>query len=130
MSEDQREIRRKKRVIEYAEKNGNIKTACRRFGIARSTFYLWRDRFRESGDEGLKSRRFGCHLPKTRFSRDHGHLSRPVPSRGTRVFETHRSDEWRSRGPCAGWMKCPPRPQPGLAKEPATRKRKPLKRKK
>ena len=34
-AEDQREIKRKKRVIEYAEKNGNIKTACRRFGIAR-----------------------------------------------------------------------------------------------
>ncbi len=61
MTEFQREIKRKKRVIEYAEKNGNIKTACRRFGIARSTFYLWRDRYRESGDEGLKSRRFGCH---------------------------------------------------------------------
>jgi transposase InsO family protein len=41
MTEEQREIRRKKRVIEYAERNGNIKTACRRFGIARSTFYLW-----------------------------------------------------------------------------------------
>ena len=61
MTEDQREIKRKKRVIEYAGKNRNIKTACRRFGVARSTFYLWRDRFRESGDEGLKSRRFGCH---------------------------------------------------------------------
>ncbi len=61
MTEFQREIKRKKRVIEYAEKNGNINTACRRFGIARSTFYLWRDRYRESGDEGLKSRRFGCH---------------------------------------------------------------------
>ena len=45
MTEFQREIKRKKRVIEYAEKNGNIKIACRRFGIARSTFYLWRDRY-------------------------------------------------------------------------------------
>ena len=36
MTEDQREIRTKKRVLEYAEKNGNIRTACRRFGIARS----------------------------------------------------------------------------------------------
>ena len=61
MTEDQREIRRKKRVLEYAEKKVNIRTACRRFGIARSTFYLWRNRFRESGDAGLKSRRFGCH---------------------------------------------------------------------
>ena len=67
MTEDQREINRKKRVIEYAEKNGNIKTACRRFGIARSTFYLWRDRYRESGDEGLKSRRFGNALGEIPF---------------------------------------------------------------
>ena len=58
MTEFRREAKRKKRLIEYAEKNGNIKTARRRFGIARSTFYLWRDRYRESGDEGLKSRKF------------------------------------------------------------------------
>jgi transposase len=58
VTEFQREAKRKKRVIEYTEKNGNIKTACRRFGIARSTFYLWQDRYRESGDEGLKSQKF------------------------------------------------------------------------
>ncbi len=28
MTKDQREIKRKKRVIEYAEKSGNIKTTC------------------------------------------------------------------------------------------------------
>ena len=61
MTEEQRGVRRKKRVLEYAEKNGNIKTACRRFGIARSTFYLWRDRYREAGDDGLKSRMRGSH---------------------------------------------------------------------
>jgi len=55
VTEFQREIKRTKRVVEYAEKNGSIKTACRRFGIARSTFYLWRDRYRVSGDEGLKA---------------------------------------------------------------------------
>ena len=54
MTEDQREIRRKKRVIEYAEKNGNIKTACRRFGIARSTFYVWRDLYRGIGRRGFE----------------------------------------------------------------------------
>jgi len=44
MTNDQREIHRKKRVLEYAERIGNIKKACRYFGVARSTFYLWRDR--------------------------------------------------------------------------------------
>ena len=59
MTERQREINRKKRVIEYAEKHGNIRKVCGRFGIARSTFYLRRERYRESGDEGL-ARRMSC----------------------------------------------------------------------
>jgi hypothetical protein len=58
VTEIQREIKRKKGVIEYAEKDGNIKTACRRFGIARSTSYLWRDRCRKSGDELLNGEIF------------------------------------------------------------------------
>ena len=49
MNEEQREIRRKKRVIAYAESNGNVNRACRRFGVARSTFYLWRERYRKDG---------------------------------------------------------------------------------
>jgi len=47
MTNEQREIHRKKRIIEYAERTGNIHRACRYFGVARSTFYLWRDRYRE-----------------------------------------------------------------------------------
>ena len=61
MNEEQRDIRRKKRLIEYAESNGNVNRACRRFGVARSTFYLWRERYRKDGDQGLKSRRGGPH---------------------------------------------------------------------
>ena len=58
MTHDQREIHRKKRILEYAERVGNINKTCRYFGVARSTFYLWRDRYRELGEEGLRSRRF------------------------------------------------------------------------
>ena len=61
MTKDQREIHRKKRILEYADKIGNINKTCRYFGVARSTFYLWRDRYREFGDEGLKSRRCCPH---------------------------------------------------------------------
>ena len=65
MTEAQRKIRRKKRVLEYAEKLGNINTTCRRFGIARSTFYLWRDRYRELGEAGLaRQRRCSHNHPK------------------------------------------------------------------
>jgi transposase-like protein len=56
MTNEQREIHRKKRIIEYAERTGNIHKSCRYFGVARPTFDLWRDRYREFGDEGLRSR--------------------------------------------------------------------------
>jgi len=39
MTHDHREIHRKKRVLEYAERIGNINKACRYFGVARSSFY-------------------------------------------------------------------------------------------
>jgi len=57
MTNEQREIHRKKRVLEHAERIGNVNKICRYFGVARSTSYLWRARYRELGDEGLKSRR-------------------------------------------------------------------------
>ena len=57
MTNEQREIHRKKRVLEHAERVGNVNKTCRYYGVARSTFYLWRARYRELGDEGLKSRR-------------------------------------------------------------------------
>jgi transposase-like protein len=63
MTHEQREIHRKKRVIEYAEKIGNVRKACRYTGVARSTFYLWRARYRELGDEGLVNRRCVAHSP-------------------------------------------------------------------
>ncbi len=56
MTNEQREFKRKKRVLEYAERNGSVKVTYRRFGIARSTFYLSRDRYRKSGDQGLARR--------------------------------------------------------------------------
>jgi len=41
MIREQREIHRKKRILEYTERIGNIIWACRYFGVARSTFYVW-----------------------------------------------------------------------------------------
>ncbi len=61
MTPRQREIQRKRRVIDYAERIGNIRKTCRYFGVGRSSFYLWRARYRESGDEGLANRRRVAH---------------------------------------------------------------------
>ena len=39
MTDDQREIRRKLRVLEHAEQSGNVSRTCRYFGIGRASFY-------------------------------------------------------------------------------------------
>jgi hypothetical protein len=38
MTHEQREIHRKKRVLEHVERTGNVHKTCRYFGVARSTF--------------------------------------------------------------------------------------------
>ncbi|MBW2509831.1 MAG: hypothetical protein JRE81_14465 [Deltaproteobacteria bacterium] len=43
MTHEEREIHRKKRILEHAERVGNINKTCRYFGGARSTVYLRRD---------------------------------------------------------------------------------------
>jgi hypothetical protein len=40
MTRTQRDILRKKRVLEHAERIGNIRKACRYYGVSRSAFYL------------------------------------------------------------------------------------------
>ena len=53
MNADQREIRRKLRILEHAEQCGNIGKTCRYFGISRSSFYRWRSAYRLHGEVGL-----------------------------------------------------------------------------
>lgn len=53
MNTDQREIRRKLRILEHAEQCGNIGKTCRYFGIGRSSFYRWRIAYRLHGEVGL-----------------------------------------------------------------------------
>jgi len=77
--EDPGETKRKKSVIEYAKKIGHVGDACRRFGIARSTFYLWRGRYREHGDQGLESRRCGPHNHPNKTLDDVAGKSLPLP---------------------------------------------------
>ncbi len=62
MTPKQRESQRKRRVIEYAEQIGNVRKACRYYDVAKSTFYLWRARYREFGDEDLMNRRRAAHI--------------------------------------------------------------------
>jgi transposase InsO family protein len=53
MNADQKEILRKRRILEHAEACRNVNKACLYFGVSRSNFYLWRAAYRRHGDAGL-----------------------------------------------------------------------------
>jgi transposase InsO family protein len=53
MNSNQREIQRKLRVLEHADKIGDVSKTCRYFGIGRASFYRWRKAYADKGDAGL-----------------------------------------------------------------------------
>jgi transposase InsO family protein len=53
MNKAQRDIQRKLRIFNHAEKIGNIRKTCRYFGISRAIFYRWRDAYKQFGEKGL-----------------------------------------------------------------------------
>ncbi len=52
---DEREIKRKLKVLHHAEQSGNAAKTCRYFGMSRSTFYRWQRRYSRAGEPGLKN---------------------------------------------------------------------------
>ena len=57
MKAEEREIRRKRRVLEHAVASGNVATRCRYVGVPRSSFYRWRNVYLEHGVEGLQCKK-------------------------------------------------------------------------
>lgn len=45
--------RRKYQILEYAQAIGNVKEACRDFGVPRSSFYRWKKAYSKEGRAGL-----------------------------------------------------------------------------
>jgi len=62
MTHAEREVNRKLRILNHAEEFGNIAKTCRYFGIPRSLFYVWRNAYRQHGNEGLKCKK---PIPRT-----------------------------------------------------------------
>ena len=55
MTNEQREIQRKLRALQHAEKIGNARKTCRYFGVGSSSFYRCRDAYQKFGEAGLKN---------------------------------------------------------------------------
>jgi hypothetical protein len=51
--DEERQVRRKRKVLTHAKQSGNIAKSCRYFGVSRSTFYRWRSVYLKHGDECL-----------------------------------------------------------------------------
>ncbi len=66
MNKARQDIRRKKRVLEHAARIGNVRKACRYFGVARSGFYVWKNAYETQGDEGLINQKPCPYNPRLR----------------------------------------------------------------
>lgn len=80
MTDDQREIRRKLRVLAHAEASGNVSRTCRYFGVGRATFYRWRSAYRARGEAGLAN---GRSIP-------HNHPNKTPPAVAEKVLHLRR----------------------------------------
>ena len=61
VTNDQREIRCKLRILEHAEQIGDVSKTCRYFGVGRASFYRWRHAYEERGEAGLANTRSAPH---------------------------------------------------------------------
>ena len=86
MNKAQRDIRRKKRVVEHAARIGNVRKTCRYFGVARSGFYVWKKAYETQGDEGLVNQKPCPYNPRLRTPPDIVALLHERPSAGGAVW--------------------------------------------
>ena len=59
MTDAQRDIKRKMKVLEYAKECGNVAKTCRYFGISRQCYYNWLHAYERRGEAGLIDSRPG-----------------------------------------------------------------------
>lgn len=60
--DDEREVQRKLRILQHAEKTGHVDRTCRYFGIGRASFYRWKSAYERDGEGGLVNAKT---IPKT-----------------------------------------------------------------
>jgi transposase-like protein len=79
-----KEVERRKRILDHANATENVAKTCRYFGIARTSFYRWREEYSKHGVDGLVPKRTG-----PRFSAE---ASAPLLALQNVLDPSHRSD--------------------------------------
>ena len=65
-TKERSDIRRKLNVIHYARKSGNVNKACRHYGVSKSIYYRWLNRYKKDGESGLINQKPCPENPKLR----------------------------------------------------------------
>ena len=63
MTDQERDVQRKLKVLRHAEQTGNIAKTCRYFGVGRVSFYRWKTEYQQRGEAGLVNAK---PIPKNR----------------------------------------------------------------
>jgi transposase len=66
MTQRERDIQRKLRILRHAEQTGDISRTCRYFGIGRASFYRWKAALQRQGEAGLANRKTAPRNPANR----------------------------------------------------------------
>jgi transposase len=66
MTQKDREIQRRLRILKHAEETGHVVRICRYFGIGRASFYRWKTTLEKHGEAGLVRRKPIPKNPKNR----------------------------------------------------------------
>jgi transposase-like protein len=89
---EDRQVRHRLAILRHAEEvTGNAAMTCRYFGITRQTFYVWKRRHDELGEEGLKDR---SRRPKT------SPRATQVDVAGKILYLRRTTTSGRRRSPC------------------------------
>ena len=66
MHKSRRDVDHKLRVLQHADKIGDVGKACQYFGVGRASFYRWRTAYRQHGPAGLENRKTAPKNPANR----------------------------------------------------------------
>ena len=64
------DIRRKKKVLDYAEECGNVSFACRKYGVSRDSFYRWKKQRDNDGLDALANSKPCPENPAIRVAKE------------------------------------------------------------
>ena len=70
MHKFRRDVDHKLRVLQHADKIGDVGKACRYFGVGRASFYRWRTAYRQHGLAGRENRKTARKSLQPNGSRD------------------------------------------------------------